>query len=60
MLDGACPAAFDGLFMRAIETAGPLTRLQCLGERMLIALDGSEYFCSRKIQCSQCSTLRRC
>jgi hypothetical protein len=59
MLDGAVPASFDGLFMRAIEQAGPLTRFQCLGGRVLIALDGSEYFCSRKIQCSQCSTRRR-
>jgi hypothetical protein len=59
MLDGASPAAFDTLFMRAIEKAGPLTRFQCLGGRVLIALDGSEYFCSRKIKCSQCSTRRR-
>src|ERR1700693_2524761 len=59
MLDGAAPASFDGLFMRAIEKAGSLTRFQCLGGRVLIALDGSEYFCSRKIQCSQCSTRRR-
>ena len=59
MLDGASPAAFDGLFMRAIETAGPLTRFRCLGGRVLIALDGSEYFCSRKIKCHQCSTRRR-
>ena len=33
MPDGASPAAFDPLFMRAIEQAGPLTRLQCLGGR---------------------------
>jgi hypothetical protein len=59
MLDGASPAAFDTLFMRAIEKAGPLTRFQCLGGRMLIALDGTEYFCSRKISCPQCSTRRR-
>jgi hypothetical protein len=59
MLDGAAPAAFDGLFTRAIEKAGPLTRLHCLGGRVLIALDGSEYFCSRKINCPQCSTRRR-
>jgi hypothetical protein len=59
MLDGVSPAAFDGLFMRAIEAAGPLTRFQRLGERVLIALDGSEYFCSRKIKCPQCSTRRR-
>jgi hypothetical protein len=59
MLDGASPAAFDSLFMRAIEKAGPLTRFQCLGGRMLIALDGTEYFSSRKISCPQCSTRRR-
>jgi len=59
MLDGAAPAAFDGLFFKAIEAAGPLTPFQCLGGRMLIALDGTEHFCSRKINCGQCSTRRR-
>ena len=59
MLDGASPAAFDGLFMTAIEAAGPLTPFQCLDGRVLIALDGTEHFCSRKIKCEQCSTRRR-
>jgi hypothetical protein len=59
MLDGAAPAAFDGLFFRAIEAAGPLTPFHCLGERVLIALDGTEHFCSRKIHCPQCSKRRR-
>jgi hypothetical protein len=59
MLDGATPAAFDGLFMRAIEAAGPLEPFQCLSGRTLIALDGTEHFCSRKITCRQCSTRRR-
>ena len=59
MLDGASPAAFDHLFMRAISAAGALTRFHCLGEQALIALDGTEYFCSRKISCPQCSTRRR-
>ncbi len=59
MLDGVSPAAFDGLFMQSVEQAGPLTRVQCLGGRVRIALDGSEYFCSRKIKCLQCSTRRR-
>jgi hypothetical protein len=59
MLDGAAPAAFDGLFLRAIAAAGPLTRFLCLDGRVLVALDGSEYFCSRKIKCPQCSTRRR-
>jgi hypothetical protein len=59
MLDGAAPAAFDALFTEAIEVAGPLTPFQCLDGRMLIALDGTEHFCSRKIKCQQCSTRRR-
>ena len=59
MLDGASPAAFDHLFMQAISATGPLTRFHCLGGRVLIALDGTEYFCSRKISCPQCSTRRR-
>src|SRR6202049_4827313 len=59
MLDGASPAAFDGLFIKAIEAAGPLTPFQCLNGRVLIALDGTEHFCSRKIKCEQCSTRRR-
>jgi len=59
MLDGAAPAAFDGLFFKAIEAAGPLTPFQCLGGRTPIALDGSEHHCSRKIKCPQCSTRRR-
>jgi hypothetical protein len=59
MLDGAAPAAFDGLFIKAIEAAGPLTPFQCLDRRVPIALDGTEHFCSRKIKCQQCSTRRR-
>jgi hypothetical protein len=59
MLDGAAPAAFDGLFFKAIEAAGPLTPFQCLNGRVLVALDGTEYHCSRKIKCGQCSTRRR-
>ena len=59
MLDGASSATFDGLFFKAIEAAGPLTQFQCLDGRVLVALDGSEHFCSRKIECEQCSTRRR-
>lgn len=59
MLDGAAPTAFDGLFFSAIEAAGPLTPFQCLDGRVLIALDGTEYFCSRKIKCPRCSTRLR-
>jgi hypothetical protein len=62
MLDGAVPAAFDGLFVKAVEAvaaAGALAPFQCLGGRVLIALDGTEHFCSRKIHCPQCSKRRR-
>ena len=59
MLDGASPAAFDGLFMRAVEAAGPLSSFQRLDGRMLIALDGTEHFCSRKIHCQNCCSRRR-
>ena len=40
MLDGAPTAAFDGLFMQAIEAAWPLTPFQCLDGRVPIALHG--------------------
>jgi len=56
MLDGASPMAFDPLFFKAIETEGVLTPFQRLGGRTLIALDGTEHFCSRKIHCKRCST----
>jgi transposase len=36
-----------------------LAPFQRLGGRTLIALDGTEHFCSRKIHCQRCSTRRR-
>ena len=62
MLDGNTPAAFDGLFvtaMEAVAAAGGLSTFQRLDGRVLIALDGTEHFCSRKIGCPQCSHRRR-
>jgi hypothetical protein len=59
MLDGAQPAAFDPLFFKAIQTEGVLAPFQRLDGRLLIALDGTEHFCSRKIHCPRCSTRRR-
>jgi hypothetical protein len=62
MLDGVAPAAFDGLFFKALETleAGDaLAPFQRLDGRLLIALDGTEHHCSRKIHCAQCSKRRR-
>ena len=62
MLDGNSPAAFDGLFVKALESvaaADGLSAFQRLGGRLLIALDGTEHFGSRKIGCPRCSTRRR-
>jgi hypothetical protein len=59
MLDGVPPSAFDRLFLRAVEAAGSLSPFQRLGGRVLIALDGTEHFCSRKIHCQNCCTRRR-
>ena len=59
MLDGAPTAAFDPLFFKAIAAEGVLDPFRRLGGRILIALDGTEHFCSRKIHCARCSTRRR-
>jgi len=59
MLDGVPPSAFDRLFLRAVEAAGPLSPFRRLDGRVLIALDGTEHFCSRKIHCQNCCTRRR-
>ena len=59
MLDGAPTAAFDPLFMKAIETPEVLAPFKRLGGRVLIALDGTEHHCSRKVRCARCST-RKC
>jgi hypothetical protein len=59
MLDGAPTAAFDPLFMKAIETPGVLAPFQRLGGRSLVALDGTEYHCSRKVHCARCASRKR-
>ena len=59
MLDGAPPSAFDPLFYKTIETEGVLAPFMRLDGRVLIALDGTEHFCSRKIHCPRCSTRKR-
>ena len=59
MLDGAPTAAFDSLFMKAIETPEVLAPFKRLGGRVLIALDGTEHHCSRKVHCARCSTRKR-
>lgn len=51
------PAFDDGLSI--LRQHGGLAPFQRLGGRVLIALDGTEYFCSQKLGCPRCLTRRR-
>jgi hypothetical protein len=42
-----------------MERCDGLKPFRCLGEHVLIALDGTQYFTSAKVHCPQCSTRRR-
>ena len=63
MLDPAPPALLHPVFAAAVEQLrgidGGLDAFHRLSGRMLIALDGTEYHCSKAIHCPQCSTRRR-
>ena len=62
MLDGAPTDHFDEVFryvVEDLEAHGGLKAFRRLDGRVLIALDGSEHFCSRKIDCPHCSTRKR-
>ena len=59
MLVGAPTAAFAPLFIKAIETPDVLTPFRRLGGRTLIALDGTDHHCSRKVHCARCSSRKR-
>jgi len=62
MLDGAGSDHFDPVFadiVRDLDARGGLAAMRRLDGRVLIALDGSEHFRSRKISCPQCSTRQR-
>ena len=62
MLDPVPPshlqAAFDGV-LETLRRRGGLAPFQRLGGRVLIALDGTEYFCSQKLGCPHCLTRKR-
>jgi len=62
MLDPVDPShlqpAFD-LVLDGLRRRGGLQAFQRLGDRVLIALDGTEYFCSQKLGCPQCLTRKR-
>jgi hypothetical protein len=60
MLDPAAPALLRPVFAETGEQLrqidGGLDLFRRLDGRVLIALDGTEYHCSRKVQCQHCST----
>jgi hypothetical protein len=62
MLDAVHPShlqpAFDQALM-ALREHGGMDAFQRLGGRTLIALDGTEYFCSQKLGCAHCQTRKR-
>ncbi len=45
--------------LATLRRHGRLAPFQRLGGRVLIALDGTEYFCSQKLGCPQCLTRQR-
>lgn len=62
MLDPAEPALLYPAFGAALaelDRSGGMQAFRRLGDRTLIALDGTEYFCSNKIHCPRCSTRPR-
>ncbi len=60
MLDPASPTLLHPVFAETVgqlkQIDGGLDMFRRLGGRVLIALDGTEYHCSRKIHCPHCST----
>lgn len=58
MLDPAAPVLLRSVFaamLNELEQSGSLGAFHRLGDHLLIALDGTEYFCSGNIHCAQCS-----
>ena len=62
MLDPVPPEALFPMFgatLAALEAGGGLEPFRRLGGHVLIALDGTEYFCSQKLSCPNCSSRAR-
>ena len=62
MLDPVDPSHLQPCFdacLEALQKHGGLESFQRLDGRCLIALDGTEYFCSQKIGCPHCLTRKR-
>ena len=61
-LDPLDPAVFYPMFgdlLAELEPSGGLAQMRCLDGALLIALDGTEYHCSDKIHCPNCSHRKR-
>lgn len=57
LLDAVAPERLRPCFDQALETLAAqdgLRDFERLGGRLLVALDGTEYFCSQKIACPRC------
>jgi hypothetical protein len=62
MLDPASPSLLYPVFadvLKELEAANGLPAFRRLGQHVLIALDGTEYFCSKKLHCPHCSRRER-
>jgi hypothetical protein len=62
MLDGVSPDALQPCFDQVLEQLRErdgLKAFQRLFGRTLVALDGTEYFCSQKLSCPRCLTRKR-
>jgi len=62
MLDPVSPSLLQPAFDQALSglrSRGGLRAFERLGSRTLIALDGTEYFCSQKLGCPNCQTRKR-
>jgi hypothetical protein len=62
MLDGNAPEVFDRVFFKSLavaEAGDGLKAFRRLGGRLLIALDGTEHYCSKKLHCPRCSQRKR-
>ena len=62
MLDPVHPSHLQSSFDQVVailRAKGGMTAFERLGGRTLIALDGTEYFCSQKLGCPHCQTRKR-
>jgi hypothetical protein len=62
MLDAVPPETLLPMFgktLATLEAGGGLTAFRRLGGHVLIALDGTEYFCSQNLECPNCSSRAR-